>query len=45
MNKNRINSPLRFGHGLNRAKKIIRKHNSKEVKHKRKWLELKMDNQ
>ena len=37
------NPAIKYGHGLNRAKKVENK-DTKTLRHKKKWVEDKMDN-
>ena len=41
--KKLLNTPLKFGHGLHRARKNDHKH-TRDLKHEKKWIEQKMDN-
>ena len=42
--KDVVNPATKYGHGLNRAKKTDHKDHTRVLKHKRKWVEEKMDN-
>jgi hypothetical protein len=42
--RERINPPIKVGHGIHRAHKTEHKEHQKDFKHERKWLEQKMDN-
>ena len=45
MTKNKaVNTPVKVGHGIHRAKKTNHKTQTKELKHERKWIEQKIDN-
>ena len=44
--KDVVNPATKYGHGINRAKKTEHKDNTRvlKLKHRRKWVEDKMDN-
>jgi hypothetical protein len=42
--KSKTNTPTKLGHGIHRAQKTDHKDHHRELKHKKKWIETKMDN-
>lgn len=45
MKRKKVSQPAtKFGHGLNRASKTRHKEHTRTLKHKRRWVEDKMDN-
>lgn len=39
-----VNTPVKVGHGIHRAKKTDHKDHTRDMKHQKKWIEDKMDN-